>query len=85
MSPDELRKECDLCREKLGERFTKMEHRLTAIEVTLWGQRGDNGIKSSLAELRKKMDMLLRFFWVATAIPAIVVSLVALLKFLGKL
>jgi hypothetical protein len=31
------------------------------------------------------MDTLLRFFWVATAIPAITVALLAVLKFLGRL
>jgi hypothetical protein len=85
MSPEDIKRECDGCREKHAERFTAMEHRLTAVEVTLWGQRGDNGIRSSLADLRRKMDMLLRFFWIATATPAIVVSIVALLKFIGKL
>jgi hypothetical protein len=85
MSPDELRKECEACRERIADRFATIDRRLTTLEITVWGPGGSNGIKGTLGDLRKKMDMLLRFFWIATAIPAIVVSLVALLKFLGKL
>ena len=62
-----------------------MEQRLTAIEITLWGQSGNNGLRSDIRELKRKMDMLLRFFWVATAIPPLVVAVLAVLKFLGKL
>jgi len=85
MSPEELKRECDLCRDKLNERFTTLEHRLTAIEVTTWGQTGRNGLRSDIRELKAKMDMLLRFFWVATAIPPLVVAVLAVLKFIGKL
>lgn len=85
MSPDELKKDCDICREKVAERFAKMDHRVTTIEVTLWGQRGDNGLRAAINDLRRKMDILLRFFWVATSIPAIAVGVIAVLKFMGKL
>lgn len=85
MSPEELKKECDELRERMGERLSKLEHRLTTIEVTLWGQRGDNGLRAAINDLRRKMDILLRFFWVATSIPAIAVTVVVVLKFMGKL
>ena len=51
------------------ERLRESEKRLTMIEVTLWGTNGDNGLRSDIRELKRKMDTLLRFFWVATAIP----------------
>ena len=85
MTPDELKKDCDLCREKIAERFNVLEHRLTTLEVTLWGQTGSNGLRSDILELGRKMNMLLRFFWVSTAIPPIVVAVLAVLKFFGKL
>ena len=67
------------------ERLAVIEQRLITIEVTLWGQTGNNGLRSDIKELRRKMDMLLRFFWIASAIPPLVVSVLAILKFLGKL
>lgn len=74
-----------LCREKTAERFAQMQTRLTTLEVTLWGQHGDNGVRAAINDLRRKMDMLLRFFWVAASIPAIAVAVIALLKFVGRL
>lgn len=85
MRPNQRKRHDNAHPERRSERFMELEHRLTTVEVTLWGQSGDNGIKSSLADLRRKMDMLLRFFWITTAIPAITVALLAILKFLGKL
>jgi len=67
------------------ERLAVIEQRLVTLEVTLWGQTGNNGVRSDIRELKRKMDVLLRFFWVASAIPPLVVSVLAVLKFLGKL
>jgi hypothetical protein len=85
MTPEELKRDCEICREKVGDRFNRAEQRLTALEVTLWGQRGDNGLRAAIHELRVKMDVLLRFFWIAAAIPPLTVALLAILKFIGKL
>lgn len=85
MTPDDLKKECDVCREKLAERFASMEHRLTTLEVTLWGQRGENGLRGTLLDLTRKMDMLLRFFWVASALPPLTFGVLGVLKFFDKL
>ena len=65
------------------ERLRESEKRLTMIEVTLWGTNGDNGLRSDIRELKRKMDTLLRFFWVATAIPPLVVGILSILKFFG--
>ena len=67
------------------ERFRESEKRLTMIEVTLWGTNGDNGLRSDIRELKSKMDTLLRFFWMATAIPPLVVGILSVLKFFGKI
>ena len=67
------------------ERLRESEKRLTMIEVTLWGTNGDNGLRSDIRELKRKMDTLLRFFWVATAIPPLVVAILSILKFFGKI
>ncbi len=67
------------------ERLAVIEQRLVTLEVTLWGQTGNNGVRSDIRELKRKMDVLLRFFWVASAVPPLVVSVLAVLKFLGKL
>jgi len=67
------------------ERLAVIEQRLVTLEVTLWGQTGNNGVRSDIRELKRKMDVLLRLFWVASAIPPLVVSVLAVLKFLGKL
>jgi len=69
----------------IEERLAVIEQRLVTLEVTLWGQTGNNGVRSDIRELKRKMDVLLRFFWVASAIPPLVVSVLAVLKFLGKL
>lgn len=70
---------------EIFERLRDIERRLAVLETTLWGQTGDNGVRSDIRELKTKMDMLLRFFWVATALPPIIVSVLAVLKFFGKL
>ena len=67
------------------ERLRESEKRLTMIEVTLWGTNGENGLRSDIRELKRKMDTLLRFFWVATAIPPLVVGILSILKFFGKI
>jgi len=67
------------------ERLAVIEQRLVTLEVTLWGQTGNNGVRSDIRELKRKMDVLLRFFWGAAAVPPLVVSVLAVLKFLGKL
>lgn len=85
MTPEDLKKDCEILREKVADRCGKIEQRLTTLEVTIWGQRGDNGFRAAINDLRRKMDILLRFFWVAASIPAIAVAVIAFLKFFGRL
>lgn len=70
---------------EIFQRLRDIERRLAVLETTLWGQTGDNGVRSDIRELKAKMDVLLRFFWIATALPPITVSVLAVLKFLGML
>ena len=70
---------------ELSIRLLETEKRLTMIEVTLWGTNGENGLRSDIRELKRKMDTLLRFFWIVTAIPPMVVGILSVLKFLGKI
>jgi hypothetical protein len=71
--------------EEIFTRLREIEKRLTVLEVTLWGQTGENGLRSDIRDLKSKMDMLLKFFWVTTAIPPLVVAVLGVLRFLGKL
>jgi hypothetical protein len=71
--------------EEIFTRLREIEKRLTVLEVTLWGQTGENGLRSDIRDLKTKMDMLLKFFWVTTAIPPLVVAVLGVLRFLGKL
>ena len=71
--------------EEIFARLRDVEKRLTVLEVTLWGQTGENGLRSDIRDLKSKMDMLLKFFWVTTAIPPLVVAVLGVLRFLGKL
>lgn len=71
--------------EEIFARLREIEKRLTVLEVTLWGQTGENGLRSDIRDLKSKMDMLLKFFWVTTAIPPLVVAVLGVLRFLGKL
>lgn len=70
---------------EIFDRLRENEKRLTVLEITLWGRDGENGLRSDIRELKRKIDMLLRFFWVATALPPITLALLGILKFLGKL
>jgi hypothetical protein len=85
MTPEDLRRECDACRQQQAEKINKIERRLTTLEVTLWGRGGENGLRGAINSLQRKMDTLLRFFWIASALPPVTVAIVLVLKFLGKL
>lgn len=70
---------------EIFDRLREVERRITVLEITLWGQTGNNGLRSDIRDLKAKMDLLLRFFWVATALPPVTLALIGILKFLGKL
>lgn len=84
MTTEDLQRECQHCRDRFSDNIKSIEARLIVLETTLWGRGGENGVRGSISSLQKKMDTLLRFFWVAASIPAIAVAIIAFLKFIGR-
>ena len=88
-SVHELSQQCRVCREDVRDRFAEVDRRLLALEITVRGEDGHNGMRAQLKELCVRFDQFekkaIRLIAVGTALPGIVVGLVAVLKFLGKL
>jgi len=65
-----------------------LDRRLLALEIIVRGEDGHNGLKSALSRLYDRFDTFekkaLRVVAVGTALPGIVVSVVAVLRFFGK-
>lgn len=85
----ELARRCDLCREDVRDRIAVVDRRLLALEIVVRGEDGRNGIKSQLNALCLRFDAFekkaIRWIAVGTALPGIVVAVLGVLKFLGKL
>ena len=85
----ELADKCDLCRESVRDRLATFDRRLLALEIVVRGEDGHNGMKSQLNTLCLRFDQFekkaLRVITIATALPGIVVAVVVVLKFIGKL
>lgn len=91
-SPDqlhELERHCELCREDVRDRIAMVDRRLVALEIVVRGEDGHNGMKSQLRGLCERFDLFekkaIRLIAVGTALPGIVVAVLAVLKFIGKL
>lgn len=86
---NELPERCDLCRESVRDKLATFDHRLLALEIVVRGEDGRNGMKAQLNTLCERFDQFekkaLRVITIATAIPGIVIAVVAILKFIGKL
>ena len=92
MNAEELRQlaqQCHACREDVRDRFSLVDRRLLALEITVRGEDGHNGMKSQLKGLCDRFDQFekkaIRLIAVGTALPGIVAGVVAMLKFLGRL
>lgn len=76
---------CDCCRDEI----IALDHRLLALEIVVRGEDGRNGIKSQLNTLCLRFDAFekkaIRWIAVGTALPGIVVGVLGVLKFFGKL
>ena len=85
----ELALQCRSCREDVRDRFAEVDRRLLALEITVGGEDGHNGMKSQLKLLCDRFDQFerkaIRLIAVGTALPGIVACVVVVLKFLGKL
>ena len=85
----DLAEHCRMCREDVRDRFAEVDRRLLALEITVRGEDGHNGMKSQLKGLCDRFDQFekkaIRLIAVGTALPGIVAGVVAVLKFLGKM
>jgi len=80
---------CNSCREDIRDRIATFDRRLLALEIIVRGEDGHNGMKSQLKTLCDRFDQFerkaIRWIAVGTSLPGIVVAVLAVLKFIGKL
>ena len=85
----ELTARCETCREETRDKLVAFDRRLLALEIVVRGEDGRNGIKSQLNSLCLRFDAFekkaIRWIAVGTAFPGIVVAVLGILKFIGKL
>jgi len=85
----ELAEKCTLCREDVKDRLASFDRRLLALEIVVRGEDGHNGMKSQLSKLCDRFDQFekkaIRLIAIGTALPGIVVAVLGVLKFFGKL
>ena len=84
----DLAQHCDLCREDVRDRIAVVDRRLLALEIVVRGEDGHNGMKSQLRGLCDRFDQFekkaIRVIAICTSLPGVVVAVVAVLRFLGK-
>ena len=84
----DLAERCDLCRESVRDRLASFDRRLLALEIIVRGEDGRNGMKAQLTGLCERFDAFekkaIRWIAVGTSLPGIVVAVVPVLKFLGR-
>ncbi len=90
-APDDLHDlshRCDLCREDVRDKLAAFDHRLLALEIVVRGEDGRNGMKAQLSKLCERFDAFekkaIRVIAIGTSLPGIVVAVVVVLKFLGR-
>ena len=85
----DLSDRCDLCRESVRDRLAAFDRRLLALEIIVRGEDGRNGMKAQLTGLCERFDAFekkaIRWIAVGTSLPGVVVAVVAVLKFFGKI
>jgi len=85
----ELAEKCTLCREDVKDRLTSFDRRLLALEIVVRGEDGHNGMKSQLSKLCDRFDQFekkaIRVIAIGSSLPGVVVAVLSVLKFLGKL
>lgn len=87
--PSQPQNESVQYREELREKLAVFDRRLLALEIIVRGEDGHNGMKSQLRGLCERFDQFekkaIRWIAVGTSLPGIVVAVLAVLKFIGKL
>ena len=85
----DLSDRCEICRESVRDRLAAFDRRLLALEIIVRGEDGRNGMKAQLTGLCERFDAFekkaIRWIAVGTSLPGVVVGVVAVLKFLGRL
>ncbi len=83
-----LPERCELCRESVRERIAQFDHRLLALEIIVRGEDGRNGMKAQLNTLCQRFDAFekkaIRVIAIGTSMPGVVIAVIAVLKFLGR-
>lgn len=86
---EHLAEKCELCRETVRERLAAFDRRLLALEIVVRGEDGHNGMKSQLSKLCDRFDAFekkaIRVIAIGSSLPGVVVAVLGVLKFLGKL
>ncbi|MEI8310843.1 MAG: hypothetical protein WCH98_08815 [Verrucomicrobiota bacterium] len=85
----DLSDRCDLCRESVRDRLAAFDRRLLSLEIIVRGEDGRNGMKAQLNALCDRFDAFekkaIRVIAIGTSLPGIVIAVVAVLKFIGKI
>jgi len=85
---NELAQRCDLCREDVRTRLASFDHRLLALEIVVRGEDGRNGMKAQLSKLCDRFDAFekkaIRVIAIGTSLPGVIVAVVVVLRFLGR-
>lgn len=86
---DELTEKCEMCRENVRDRLAAFDRRLLALEIIVRGEDGRNGMKAQLTALCTRFDAFekkaIRWIAVGTSLPGVVVAVIAILRFLGRI
>ena len=86
---DQLAEKCELCREAVRDRLTTFDRRLLALEIIVRGEDGRNGMKAQLTGLCERFDQFekkaIRWIAIGTSLPGVVVTVVVVLRFFGRL
>ncbi len=76
------------CREEQRDKLAVFDQRLLTLEIVVRGEDGRNGMKSQLTALCSKFDAFekkaIRVIAIGTALPGIIVAVVAVRRFVGK-
>lgn len=84
-----LAERCEVCREDVRNRLPAFDRRLLALEIIVRGEDGRTGMKAQLNSLCLKFDgfekKALRWIAIGTSLPGVVVAVIAVRRFLGRL
>jgi hypothetical protein len=81
--------QCDARRGETRDQLAAFDRRLFALEIIVRGEDGRNGMKAQLTGLCERFDAFekkaIRCIAIGTSLPGVVVAVVSILRFLGRL